>query len=628
MPRAPITPSIVAGPVGRGTYSAQDVAQVQPQQPGMLVQQGQQLQRLGGALEDVAEVQRIKQVEALATEQDTKLAESFRNSNSEFGKLEGRAAVDSFKDYEKGIRDSAKKMLEGVTDPLAQRVIRESADRRVQQSLNWATQHRDRQQETWLKGSVETAMQGAIEDYKQAVAAGDPDADRFARTAMLYRQKRNAMDGKDENQNRISELALTTTLHGGAVDGMIEREEFGKAAAYLQKHKGEIAVDFFDQRNRVVTGGVKRDTAYSLATTVLQSANGDPFKAQESLQQLFNAKEIDSNMLDMAEDRVMRMSKMEANQREVENAQVVTNAEQWLAAPENRGRPLSDNPEMYEAVAKAGKLPQLLSFQEKGRYTNSPEVLSMLGSMSEQDLASISPEAFHGMVHGNLTPSQEAFWKAKHRAANGRASKADRTIISMDQRVNRAAREAGIIATPDKTQWEEGQAARYEDFEFAINDQLKAWQDKNHREPSDAEIQSEIIDPTVKNTVILNGERRTFAGLTSDEQGESMVVVPGRPKPIYLRDIPTSRIREMSSDFELAVRAGIIPRSMKLNWQMIGTEYARMLADGRATEGEASPSQDYSQLPSQLRLMPTPFSRKSKPMQLGEWLFDDPLKGK
>ena len=46
MPRAPITPSVVAGPVGRVAYTGQDVAQVQPQQPGMLVQQGQQLQRL------------------------------------------------------------------------------------------------------------------------------------------------------------------------------------------------------------------------------------------------------------------------------------------------------------------------------------------------------------------------------------------------------------------------------------------------------------------------------------------------------------------------------------------------------------------------------------------------------
>ena len=601
MPRAPITPSIVAGPVGRGTYSAQDVAQVQPQQPGMLVQQGQQLQRLGGALEDVAEVQRIKQVEALATELDTKFAESVRNSQTEYLRLEGRAAADSFQEYEKGIRDSAKKLLAGVQDPLAQKVINQSAEQRVQHTLNVATAHREKQRDTWLKGSVETAMQGAIEDYKQAVAAGDPDADRFARTAMLYRQKRNAMDGKDENQNRISELALTTTLHGGAVDGMIEREEFGKAAAYLQKHKGEIAVDFFDQRNRVVTGGVKRDTAYTLATTVLQSANGDPFKAQESLQQLFNAKEIDSNMLDMAEQRVMRMATMEANQREVENAQVVTNAEQWLAAPENRGRPLSDNPELYEAVAKAGKLPQLLSFQDKGRYTNNNEVLGMLGSLSEQDLASISPEAFHNLVHLNTSPSQEAFWKAKHRAATGRATAADRTILTMKERLTKGAIDAKVLRVADEEQWSEDESVRFEAFKAKVDDNLQKWQTKNKREPTDHEITTEIIDPLVADQVVLNGEKRSVAYLNRDELGEAFLVVPGRAKPIYLRDIPPARIDEIVRKWNENPRL----RGKTPTWESVGRAYAMMLAQGLAQEGESMEPLQYSELPSQFQIVPT-----------------------
>lgn len=386
MPRAPITPSIVAGPVGRGTYSAQDVAQVQPQQPGMLVQQGQQLQRLGGALEDVAEVQRIKQVEALATELDTKFAESVRNSQTEYLRLEGRAAADSFQEYEKGIRDSAKKLLAGVQDPLAQKVINQSAEQRVQHTLNVATAHREKQRDTWLKGSVETAMQGAIEDYKQAVAAGDPDADRFARTAMLYRQKRNAMDGKDENQNRISELALTTTLHGGAVDGMIEREEFGKAAAYLQKHKGEIAVDFFDQRSRIVNRGATSNTAYKMASDALEAANGDPFKALEAVR----GQGLSADLLQETEQRIRVIDSDARRQRADAVAEVLTNAEAHILS----GRPLSDDPELFEKAKTSGVLPQLMRLEESYQSEPTPEqkrayqvALAETFSMSDAELS-------------------------------------------------------------------------------------------------------------------------------------------------------------------------------------------------------------------------------------------------
>lgn len=399
MPRAPITPTIVAGPVGRAPYAAQGVVPVQPQQPGMLVQQGQQLQRLGNALEDVDYVQRVKKAEALATESDAKLAESIRNQNSDFGKKEGRDAVDGFESYEKALRESATKMLAGVQDPIAQQAIRESSEKRIQQSLNWAVQHRDKQQETWLKGSVTAAMQGSVEDYKTAVANGDPDASRFFRTAMLYQSKLDAMNGLDDNQKRINTLAATTMLHGGAVDGMLERNEFGKAAAYLQQNKGEIAQDFYDARRAVAARGAVRDVGYSLAAAVMQEAGGDEFKALERLEQERQAGKIDADTTAAAEARVRMLANDARAKRAEQTANVLTEGEAHILG----GGMLSDRPDLYEGARKSGVLPQLLRLEQSRKTDTNPVALAEALSLPDEALAKVTRQELVVRYWGQLS---------------------------------------------------------------------------------------------------------------------------------------------------------------------------------------------------------------------------------
>ena len=480
MPRAPITPSVVAGPVGRVAYTGQDVAQVQPQQPGMLVQQGQQLQRLGGALEDVAEVQRLKQVHALAVESDTKFAEAARTRKSDFGKLQGRAAVDGFKDYEKALRDSAANLLQGVDDPTAKRVIQERADARIQQELNWATAHRDQQQEVWLKGSTTSAFQGATEDYKIAVANGDPDADRFFGTALLYRSQLDKMEGLDEKQQRITKLAATTMLHGGAVDGMIERKEFGKATEYLAKHKGEIAQDFFDNRAKQATAGVLEDMARNAFLAA------DNYTDRKRL-----IDEAEDLSPDDQRSALRNLQQLQANE-DRENARLAVDVEarmrQWQAE-----HPMLDvmveNPALASEITKYGVDPKRTRTTDQAWlddfYAAPTEALDSLRALDDNQL--------HRKLASVLSPHDEATVTKFLRGDQSGASIGERTTI--------LARQLGILpntgrdAQPSETRafnaWVAG----------TIDPLIRKTRDQLKRDLNTEDFQKLIVDPIMRDKV-------------------------------------------------------------------------------------------------------------------------------
>ncbi len=599
MPTVPVIQTQVANVGGIGGYSAPQAAPVIDQRPQMIQQAGQAMSQSAEQWAQLEAMQRRRVDIAAHTERLAAIGEQDTNWLVEGQRLQGKAAVESFDGRVQELDKRYKAALESAPEGHQREWLRRELAERRQSLFNAAVSHREKELLTWRKGSTAAA---ATQAEKAAIAMLDAeDRQDYINKAIAANMEAAEVQGLSDEERNLMVKGALARIHGESIRALVQGERMGEAAAYLNEHRGDLDPTQRPDFEVLVKRGVTRDVAYSLATTVLQSANGDPFKAQESLQQLFNAKEIDSNMLDMAEQRVMRMATMEANQREVENAQVVTNAEQWLAAPENRGRPLSDNPELYESVAKAGKLPQLLSFQEKGRYTNSPEVLSMLGSLSEQDMASVSPEAFHGMVHGNLTPSQEAFWKAKHRAATGRASKADRTILTMEERITKGAIDAKVLRVADPNAMTEDESVRFEAFKAKVDDNLQKWQTKNKREPSDHEITTEIIDPLVADQVVIDGEKRSIAYLNRDELGEAFLVVPGRAKPLYLRDIPPARIDEIVRKWDqIPALRGKMP-----TWEAIGQAYAMMIAQGIAQEGESMAPINYSDLPSQFRLMPT-----------------------
>ena len=510
MPRAPITPSVVAGPVGRVSAVGQDVAQVQPQQPGMLVQQGQQLQRLGGALEDVAEVQRLKQVHALAVESDTKFAEAARTRKSEFGKLQGPAAVKGFKDYEKALRDSAANLLQGVDDPTAKRVIQERADARIQQELNWATAHRDQQQEVWLKGSTTAAFQGATEDYKVAVANGDPDADRFFGTALLYRSQLDKMDGLDENQQRITKLAATTMLHGGAVDGMIERKEFGKATEYLAKNKGEIAQDFFDNRATQAKAGVLED----MARNAFQAADN-----------YTDRKRIIDEAEDLSPDEqrsaLRNLEQLQANEAR-ENARlgvdVEARARQWMAA----------NPQldiMQDNPALAAEITQYGVDVRRVRTTNEAKVDEFYAMNSTQI------DRYRAMddnqLHRELAP-----WTSAEREKELRAFiRGDQTVSSISRNTTVLARRLGYLpssgrdATPSETRAYETWVAN------TIDPLIRKTRDQLKRDLNVDDFQKLIVNPILQDKVWTDsGRNRQLPLMQMQQQGLAPVDDPLTPQ--------------------------------------------------------------------------------------------------
>lgn len=570
MPRAPITPSVVAGPVGRVAYTGQDVAQVQPQQPGMLVQQGQQLQRLGGALEDVAEVQRLKQVHALAVESDTKFAEAARTRKSDFGKLQGRAAVDGFKDYEKALRDSAANLLQGVDDPTAKRVIQERADARIQQELNWATAHRDQQQEVWLKGSTTAAFQGATEDYKVAVANGDPDADRFFGTALLYRSQLDKMEGLDEHQQRITKLAATTMLHGGAVDGMIERKEFGKATEYLAKHKGEIAQDFFDNRAKQAKAGVLED----MARNAFQAAG--TFEERKRL-----IDEAEDLSPDDQRSALRNLQQLQANE-DRENARIGVDVEararQWMAANPQLDI-MQDNPALAAEVVRYGvDVKRTRTTDQRWLndfYAAPPAALERLRSLDDNQL--------HLELAPRLSPHDEATVTKFLRGDQSGASIGERTTV--------LARQLGILpntgrdAKPSETRafnaWVAG----------TIDPLIRKTRDQLKRDLNTEDFQKLIVDPIMRDKVWTDsGRNRQLPLMQLQQQGAAPVDDPLTPadesldfaaynslyvevggQQVYLREVPLKERKDIRDAW--AIRHPGVPMTVEAeiaDWVRMG----------------------------------------------------------
>jgi len=474
MPRAPITPSIVAGPVGRGTYSAQDVAQVQPQEPGMLVQQGQQLQRLGGALEDVAEVQRIKQVRSLAIEQDTKLAESFRNSRSEFGKLQGRKAVDAFPEYEKSIRESAKKLLEGIEDPLAQRLIRESADQRIQQNLNEAAAYRDKQQEAWLDGAEQAAVLGAVEDYKLGVREGDKNADRFFVTALKEQRQMDERKGLSHEQRRVNELAITTMLHGGVVEGMIERGEGIKAFQYIETNKKEMAADFYAKQQPkakaafIEQGARKIDETLPTFTEKLQA-----------VQEMQGASDEDKAS---AIRHLKQFEGERAETRAIEARDVKRQADDWNAAnPFLDMR--SENPALYSQVAKYGVTSERerVNVQQFIDQSRTPEGMRRLRAMTPEQ---------REYDYSRFTTKSKAEEIEKQVVG-------DQSGLSILKRTHDLATAIGVDPNDD---------VAFASFQRnTIDPIVDAERTKLGRPLNPTEFQEKVIDPMMKDKVLVDG---------------------------------------------------------------------------------------------------------------------------
>lgn len=322
------------------------------------------------------------------------------------------------------------------------------------------------------------------------------------------------LQGLGADQKKLLRLGATTTLHKTIIDNMVVGGHATAAKDYLDGAQGEIEPRVRTQLSKLVDHANVQDQSVRLGMKVMddirsefvRSSLGDDRaptvadtdeawrKAYETVDQQFRDGKISVEM----RAATRSFLKEQEGQRRADQAAVITDtqqqAEQWLidhpdAAVE--GLP----PDIYENVRRLGLEGDMNTFSgSTGRYPTDPTVWTEINLMTPAELRAMPADRV-ASYRSKLSPQQWKVFVAARSSAAGKATDDMRQVITIEERMRRAARQLGILPT-DPRDATKAEMRAYDEWSFQMNEQLQVRQSLLGKKADDSTIQ-EFLDERV-----------------------------------------------------------------------------------------------------------------------------------
>jgi hypothetical protein len=558
---------------------------------------GQQMQQLGQGLQTAA-VGVTRLADTLQDDLDVAKSADFegRASDAEVAELDGftaRLGIDATPearvDMLKRLRKTFDRLELGLDNNTQRNNFRESRARLMRHADSISGDHLNRQALNYRQASMEARIGASQESWTKA--AGSEEGDIAKATMEADIAERGKLLGWGPEQVAQETLQRRAQGHSLIASGLLGLTGGSDAAAkYIQQNKAEIDTQTFQQLERAVRVATVADESKRFSThavrqaTVRAQQKGLTLAQQEEYArqiaaESFKGQKISAEVSDQAERRIEQHYADARRKEAADDNSLFEQATQMLLTDPSMAP--NDLPaDMLEKVTRRGMLGELNAFQNSGkRYATDPVAWAEADRASPQSLSAMSDEEFVRKYRGRLSDGEFNALSAR-RAAAGKGPKSfdAASVVSINDRVERAARQIGILpergedATPEQVQ-------ALEDFRFAFDAKLQRAQTAGGKKASEEEIQK-MLDAHIDNTKATRDEmvlatrfrgqlfptmaptfRETYVPAHELRGGEGAVVIEGKRE--YIRQVPAAVREAMTEDIIAAGQPATIEAIMR-----------------------------------------------------------------
>lgn len=554
-------------------------------------------QQLAGLAAELFQHERDREIETRVLELDIDRRRTDAEVLNRYKQAQGKDAVEQREAAVAEILQNGKRVRTGITD----RTVA-SLWKRQDAALTYAAtaeldDHYRRQRAKWEADTQEARADLLVNDLGR-VAFGegyDPATGRLSdeaeRTRSSYLDtigELGSVLGWSSEQVERTRQKADTAAFGQVAQSLISEERFDEASRVLERHGERIDVGLRVRLARDVRVGrsalaereVTRQRAEKAQLWTLRAADiaaerGGTITEQrayalDTAEASLRGGRLTTEEYDAVLQRLDRHYRIADENEAAEGKQVITDAERWLN--ENPLNTLQDNPRLFEAVKRAGALKGVLEFERSGRYSTDPEVLARARAMPDEVLRETPSDRLWVTLRPHLSNGDLDDVMARQARVLGTATAAQLQVISMTDRLEKTARELGILPKNPLQRRSPVQQQEFDAWRFRFNTDLQVWQDRTGKKATPEDVQR-MLDLQVRDEVevvnkglIWDTTSKTPLARLSDRQTASLVIGTER---VQLKRLPEATWSQIAA---FLAEKGIEPtaRNIAERWVAIG----------------------------------------------------------
>ena len=526
-------------------------------------EQGQTMLKAGLALKKLGDDINFDLAEAGAKQDTNKLSDEIRNIVVEYGKLNGKEAVDNREKYIKQVEDKITAISDENANSdqpkgylaLRQQLFTNAANARRQVATGQIDSHYLPQLKNWQIGESKAAIHNSINDAAVAASDWQNPAGNFAKFKgtliinvddLAVKSGLTKIDEKtgekvaDTESPQYKELMRTslTALHTDVIRNFVAKDQDGMAAAYLKANKSEIAADKLDELTKLIGENGTATTSLNIA----RQLTGTLSEQVAAVDKMYADGKINQKVYDSTIARVEHNWHRSQTVKSEWEKGLIGNAQAWLDA--NKDKTAEDLPAQVKLnLQNSGHWATIKGYAKNGRFENDPKTWGEIVSMPQSTLAEMTPSQFYTRYRGKLDDAHLEQGIALLNNSRGDTKNPNTIqIVTTNEMVSRAAKEAKII--PFKGQANEDQQKNLGLFESAVQrevDSIAATLPKGQK-PSNTEVQraiDKVLLDKVKIDEFGRDPEKPMLFVRNDPKAMQNAYVTVNGRDIYLSKIPT-----------------------------------------------------------------------------------------
>jgi hypothetical protein len=469
--------------------------------------------------------ERDREIQTRVVELDIERRRSDADVLAGYFDAQGKDAVERRGQVMQALQANSKRVREGIQDRTVAEVWRLQDQQLTDSAMQQIDGHYRRERTRWQVDTQAARAELLVSDLGR-VAFGegfDPATGRLSveaeRTRSAFHDtigELGALQGWSSERIEAERRKADSAAFGQVAESLLRGGSFEAAQRVLEAHGDKIDVGLRDRLLQSAREGIEQRTAaqataqraqkaQSLALKFADEAAGrggsiDEQKARalSTAEWTFRGKRITADEYDSIVQRLDRHFRIRDEQDAAASKQTIVEAERFLQ--ENPLSTLEDRPELFERVKKQGHLRSLLEFQRSGRYSTDPEVWARFRGRSDQELRAMPADRLWVQLRPRLSNADLDDAMARHARANNAANSDQLHIISVNDRVELAARQMGILPKSPGDKPSPRQQQDFEEWRARVDRDLQTWQERHGKKATPEDVQR-MLDVQVEDVV-------------------------------------------------------------------------------------------------------------------------------
>ena len=546
MVQVPRFTSVDLQPISMPQVQAPRVMPMDDQRPREIMQQAEAVQQLGqaGIRYGMYEQRKAQQLQNQLDDAATNEAfsqfydysvEQMSGKDVGYQYKVGKAAAEAYEPTRKAVKDKFTEIENSLGNDVQKQMFRMKAGRYATGVYADMDSHYEKSVKAHDMAQSEVLARNygeiAIQNYQSYLREQNPE-----RKAEFLDNYNRFKQGMLSQVNRVADMTgmpaqdpirqdqlqkASDALHAQMVDSLLANRQPGDAINYLEKNRGELSVGtqakLQDQITRVSV--VEQATQASLAVR----GAGTLSQRQNALTEMYKDKKLSADAYQDAKRMVAYDYNIDVEETQRVRAAGLNEVAQW--AYNNPRKPLSMAPtniittvNNLGITAEANKMITAMDEQSYSDALNG--VRSMLASDDgRKQLANMTENEFAVQYMPRMNSADFAYAKAMHATARGNPTIEQTSIVSVKDRVRKAAFDAKAITTRSGSELSQQDRINLIGFEIEMEEKFQSAARDKKRPLTDNEMQGILDEEAFRriSQAYIDKPYRSDIGVTSNE---------------------------------------------------------------------------------------------------------------